>query len=471
MKTKLFFFGIAISMAMCFIYSCNKDEIPVPEVKGGVVFGFSANGEVKSAIGLKSAEALEDASFIIVTIINNEGAEVYSQEQLPLINMNGSFITHPISLLVGDYTVTEFIVVDEDGNALYIAPLEGSSKAYLVDDPIPIEFSVSKDEVLKLLPEVLSTENAIPEDFGYTTFSFEVVETFDFLIGVFVYNDLILNYELTTASLTVEADGALIYSGLVEAITDTVTLNDGYFEYIVTVEKEGYSTYVDTFLNAELKLYYSSEDNGPLVVVLEASEIIMGQPCPGTPTVTDADGNVYPTVQIGDQCWMAENLKVGNQINASDVMQDNGIIEKVCYDNDIDNCDIYGGLYIWKEAMQYDTLENSKGICADGWHIPNHDEIVVLSNQFADKYVAYNELIMGGSTGFNARLSGFGVTNGDFHHKDSYGVYPSSTIVNSDDVMFFYFDNQVTDPNAKSAGVAFANISYDMYLTIRCIKD
>ena len=34
-----------------------------------------------------------------------------------------------------------------------------------------------------------------------------------------------------------------------------------------------------------------------------------GQPCPGTPTVTDHEGNVYNTVQIGNQCWTKENLR------------------------------------------------------------------------------------------------------------------------------------------------------------------
>ncbi len=51
----------------------------------------------------------------------------------------------------------------------------------------------------------------------------------------------------------------------------------------------------------------------------------------GTSTVTDASGNVYSTVQIGDQCWMAENLRVGVMLPGLTPQANNGIIEKHCY--------------------------------------------------------------------------------------------------------------------------------------------
>jgi uncharacterized protein (TIGR02145 family) len=98
----------------------------------------------------------------------------------------------------------------------------------------------------------------------------------------------------------------------------------------------------------------------------------------GDSFVDDRDGNVYSTVQIGGQCWMAENLNIGLLVNAPGNMLNNDTIEKHCYDNDIVNCHTYGGLYQWDEMMKYSTEEPNKGICPIGWHIPTNDDFCAL---------------------------------------------------------------------------------------------
>ena len=94
----------------------------------------------------------------------------------------------------------------------------------------------------------------------------------------------------------------------------------------------------------------------------------------GTSTVTDADGNVYSTVQIGDQCWMGENMRVGTMIPGSAAQANNNIIEKHCYGDNSSNCNTYGGLYQWNELMQYSGQAGAQGICPAGWHVPSQDE-------------------------------------------------------------------------------------------------
>jgi hypothetical protein len=104
------------------------------------------------------------------------------------------------------------MVLDQNDSIVYLSPMQNSPKAYLVTNPLPLEFSISKDITNKIVPEVLSTKDSKPEDFGYTTFAFDVVETFDFLMGAFIYNESIANYELTTATIQIFADSLLVYS-------------------------------------------------------------------------------------------------------------------------------------------------------------------------------------------------------------------------------------------------------------------
>jgi uncharacterized protein (TIGR02145 family) len=100
-------------------------------------------------------------------------------------------------------------------------------------------------------------------------------------------------------------------------------------------------------------------------------------PCPGTPTV-EYGGQTYNTVQIMSQCWLKENLNVGEMISKWTDQSDNGTIEKYCYDNEPDSCAKYGGYYQWWEMMQYTEEEGVQGICPPGWHLPTDEEWKVL---------------------------------------------------------------------------------------------
>ena len=71
--------------------------------------------------------------------------------------------------------------------------------------------------------------------------------------------------------------------------------------------------------------------------------------------VDDVDGQNYKTVKIGDQEWMAENLR--RKTN------------DYCYDDDEENCTKYGRLYTWSIA---------RSVCPNGWHLPSKKEFETL---------------------------------------------------------------------------------------------
>ncbi|MCW3786234.1 FISUMP domain-containing protein [Plebeiibacterium sediminum] len=106
-------------------------------------------------------------------------------------------------------------------------------------------------------------------------------------------------------------------------------------------------------------------------------------------SLVDVDGNVYETIVIGNQTWMAENLRVtkysdGTEIplvvenNAWGDLQDGNVDKAYCfYDNDEEEYGgDYGALYTYAAAMNGAPLieVNTQGVCPDGWHIPSESE-------------------------------------------------------------------------------------------------
>lgn len=114
----------------------------------------------------------------------------------------------------------------------------------------------------------------------------------------------------------------------------------------------------------------------------------------GDPLFDPRDGELYSTVVIGAQCWMAKNLNTGLMIPGTQTMSDDGVIEKYCYDNDPANCDSYGGLYQWGEAMTYENVPNVQGICppVGGWHIPDDDQWKILEGMADSQYGVGNPI-------------------------------------------------------------------------------
>lgn len=113
--------------------------------------------------------------------------------------------------------------------------------------------------------------------------------------------------------------------------------------------------------------------------------ITEGIPCVNTPTVL-YQFKLYNTVQIGTQCWLKENLNVGTMIPGTLPQWNNGIIEKYCYSNQTNSCEIFGGFYQWDEMMMYDTTEGIQGICPPGWHIPTDEEWKQLEGEVDAQY-------------------------------------------------------------------------------------
>ncbi len=114
-------------------------------------------------------------------------------------------------------------------------------------------------------------------------------------------------------------------------------------------------------------------------------------PCPGLDSL-EYEGQYYHTIQIFSQCWMKENLNVGTWINSSQPQTNNNIIEKYCMADMQYGCDVFGGIYFWNEMMEYTNTSGGKGICPDGWHIPEDIEWQILEGAVDSLYGIGNDV-------------------------------------------------------------------------------
>jgi len=131
----------------------------------------------------------------------------------------------------------------------------------------------------------------------------------------------------------------------------------------------------DNFTNKyDLSVNVTDNDNDDLC---DAEEILINTY--QVDSVTDIDGNVYKTVKIGNQWWMAENLKVTHYRDGSEIPMVTDSSEwsqlrslqkgAYCYYDNVDtNTNIYGNLYNWY------VVSDSSNIAPEGWHVPSDSD-------------------------------------------------------------------------------------------------
>ena len=193
----------------------------------------------------------------------------------------------------------------------------------------------------------------------------------------------------------------------------------------------------------------------------------------GDTLIDSRDGQKYPTVCIGKQSWMAENLRY----NAPG---------SVCYDSLSVNCDTYGRLYNWATVMNgsqssISTPSGVQGICPKGWHIPSNDEFALLIMTVGGDAVAAGKLKSTSSLWKSPNAgatnsSGFSVLPGGFASENFFVSKGESSFIWSTSVD----TNPTSPPLGWAYGLVFQNTQQDspngegFKVTLnscRCLKD
>jgi uncharacterized protein (TIGR02145 family) len=256
-------------------------------------------------------------------------------------------------------------------------------------------------------------------------------------------------FNSVTSGGTVSADGgALVFArGVCWSITENPTLADQHTE-----DGKGTGSYVSQIQGLDPgTLYYIrayATNNQGTVYGNQESFTTLSQ----EGTVTDYDGNEYATVQIGDQRWMAGNLKVTHLSDGSQLTDGTGVGAVTgdrytpyyfAHNDDPGRADTYGYLYTWTAAMDgsdgSDALPSGvQGVCPDGWHLPSDAEWKILETTLGmsvSDASAWNwrgtdegdQMKYGGSSGFEGLLGGYRDHNGSSYDLGTLGYFWSTT--------------------------------------------
>ena len=218
----------------------------------------------------------------------------------------------------------------------------------------------------------------------------------------------------------------------------------------------------------------------------------------GDETVQDVDGNVYNTVLIGDQCWIAEDMRTTKYPDNSAITKGPIADGDVAWttDNAYYSCppnvsnngedcaaaSTFGMLYQWSAAMNGSTSEGAQGICPNGWHIPTDAESKILIESQATQGCeiddgewycspAGDKLKIAadcsgssdcGTSGFEKLISGYR-SNGDYVYRGDFTQFWASTESGSSARRRSFYN--------LLPSVVWATMDKAVGNSVRCIKD
>lgn len=213
--------------------------------------------------------------------------------------------------------------------------------------------------------------------------------------------------------------------------------------------------------------------------------------------VTDVDGNKYRAVKLGDQVWMAENLRTTKYADGKSIVLGTTFSPTFAYryypDFNSENAPTYGYLYNWPAVMRDSASSDSnpskvQGICPDGWHVPSNSEWTQLTeyvnsqryyacvkfslapslasvtgwNSSENENTPGNNSYANNSTGFSAFPAGH--YRGYYGGFGDYAYFWSSTDNNGDNAYSWYL-------YTNGAIVFMHDFRKSDSFSVRCVKD
>jgi uncharacterized protein (TIGR02145 family) len=232
-------------------------------------------------------------------------------------------------------------------------------------------------------------------------------------------------------------------------------------------------------------LIYQTDDTAGFYFYTGTGWAFIGSSEGTSGNVMDVDGNVYPTIKIGTQEWMAENLRVTHNRFGDPILN---VINDLywfsttegayCwYLNNESNKMQYGALYNWYAVNGSSGTPPFTGqLCPVGWHMPTETEWNILITYLGGISVAggkmktdilWNSPNTGAtnSSAFSGRPGGIRASNAGYTGLLEYGNWWSATELNTNDAHYCWLFS------GSAAGTPINTYSKNGGFSVRCVKN
>ncbi|ANQ50123.2 LamG domain-containing protein [Flammeovirga sp. MY04] len=205
---------------MSLLFSCSE-ETSNPNQK--VSFSFDVTDS-------SSRDSLTPTKVIVS--IEQDGDEIKNLTSLELYNSNGSYISEELELPGGDFSVTEFLVTDDSNSIIYLTPKVGSDFENFVTTPLPHLFNVESEESTIVVLDVIDAQLASLEEFGYSSFTFNIVDYFKVGLQLYLSFDGGVVADSSTNNHVFTSYGDVQFSTDRDGVENNAISFDGVDEYI-----------------------------------------------------------------------------------------------------------------------------------------------------------------------------------------------------------------------------------------------
>ena len=241
MNKKWQLMGALLGLSLIVFFSCQNDKDEPLDNKGSVSFNVSAltvptddNPGGRTAVEPGTCD-MKFASYVVVEVDGNP-------HRLDIEEWSGDFKTDLLELDPGVHVLSQFVVFDADGNAIFATPSIESEFEKFVQIPLPVEFEVLPYEKIENYIEVLCIEDFTPPEFGFKFWDFEIMQVKYLCIFANYceeeYGHLVANLEVEVYPSAEQTDpDDLIWSGASQGPGDLLCMKLPYDPRIPTEEQ------------------------------------------------------------------------------------------------------------------------------------------------------------------------------------------------------------------------------------------